>query len=217
VNLDVQFLTMAAMIGCGAALGLLFDGYRVVWGELRLPRRLYAPFDLLYWALATAAVYRVLYLANGGEVRLYVLLALLLGVSAYFALLSGLSLRIMRRIVLLVKTLFRFLRRLAVILVVRPLIGLYRLLAAIFGFFATVSIFLGKLVIQLLYPVWKLTSRLARSLWGALFRAVRGLFRRRSGEPPREEDTHLDGEAHRNAGTSRISQFLHRIGIRRKR
>lgn len=189
---------MAAMIGCGAALGLLYDGYRVVSGELRLPRRLFPPFDLLYWALATAAVYRVLYLANGGEVRLYVLLALLLGVSAYFALFSGLSQRAMRRIVLLAKALFRFLRRLAHALIVRPLIGMYRGVVVIFGFFATVSIFIGKLVIQLLYPVWRLTSRLARSLGGALIRTVRGRLRL-------------------GAAAGRISQFLHRIGMRRKR
>ena len=155
MSLGVQFLTMAAMIGCGAALGLLFDGYRAVWGELRLPRRWHPPFDLLFWAAATAGVYRTLYLVNGGEVRFYVLLALLLGVSAYFALLSGVALRVLVFGLRAARRVFRFVRRLFRMTVVRPLLGLARALGAVFGFFASGAVFLGKTVLQWLKRIGK--------------------------------------------------------------
>jgi len=155
VNPDVQFLTMAAMIGCGAALGLLFDGYRVVWAELRLPRRWFPPFDLLYWVLAAPAVFRVLYLVNGGEIRFYVFLSLLLGVSAYFALLGAAGRSVMRRLLRAAILVFRIFRRIAETVIVRPLIALYQAVRYIFGIFARVSIFLGKLVIQWLYPMFE--------------------------------------------------------------
>jgi len=164
-------MTMAAMIGCGAALGFLFDGYRVAWAELKLPRRLHPPFDLLYWLLAAPVVFRTLYLVNGGELRFYVFLSLLLGVSAYFALLGGACRFIVSRTVRFVLSVFRFLRglllsvfrifrRLAGVLIVGPLTGMYRGFRALFGIFARVSIFLGKLVIQWLYYMFgKLRKR----------------------------------------------------------
>jgi len=162
------------MVLSGAALGLLYDGYRVLSGELRFPRWMLPPLDILYWAVATAAVFRVLYLSNGGEVRIYVFLALLLGISMYFALLSGFFVQAIQRAIELVRRLIRFSIWLFDVLVVRPVIGLYRLCIAVLGFLAALSIFLGKLVIQLLYPLWKIAVWLVRPLVVRLYKLVRG-------------------------------------------
>jgi len=164
---------MAAMMASGTALGLLFDGYRVLSGELRFPRWIVPPLDILYWAVGTAAVFRVLYLSNGGEVRLYVFLALLIGVSFYFALLSPLFVKLFRRAIDLTRRCIRFGIRVVDALVVRPAIGLYRLCIVILGFLAALSIFLGKLVLQLLYPLWKFVLWIARPLGRQALRLVR--------------------------------------------
>ncbi|HZG77746.1 MAG TPA: spore cortex biosynthesis protein YabQ [Paenibacillus sp.] len=174
MTLSVQFLTMAAMMLSGAALGLLFDGYRVLSGELRFPRWIIPPLDILYWAVGTVAVFRVLFLSNGGEVRIYVFLALMIGVSFYFALLSGFAVKTIRWTIGRVKALIRLLIRLGDLLVVRPLVGLYRLVIVILGFLAALSIFLGKLVLQLLYPLWKIARWLFRPLGRRLYKLVRG-------------------------------------------
>lgn len=165
---------MAAMVLSGAALGLLYDGYRVLSGELRFPRWMIPPLDILYWAVGAVAVFRVLYLSNGGEVRIYVFLALLLGISTYFALLSGFFVQAIRWTIAQVRRLIRFSIRLFDVLVVRPIIALYRLCIAILGFLAALSIFLGKLVIQLLYPLWKIAVWLVRPLAVHGYKLMRG-------------------------------------------
>ncbi|WP_309122871.1 spore cortex biosynthesis protein YabQ [Paenibacillus sp.] len=173
MTLSAQFLTMAAMMLSGAALGLLFDGYRVLSGELRFPRWIIPPLDILYWAVGTVAVFRVLFLSNGGEVRIYVFLALMIGVSFYFALLSDVFVNVIRWSIGRIKALIRMLIRLGDLLVVRPLIALYRLAIVILGFLAALSIFLGKLVLQLLYPLWKITLWIGRPLGRRVSRLVR--------------------------------------------
>jgi spore cortex biosynthesis protein YabQ len=173
VTLSIQFLTMASMIASGAALGLLFDVYRVLSGEFRFPRWIIPPLDLLYWGIGTLAVFRVLFLSNGGEVRIYVFLAMMIGVSFYFALISSFAIQTIRWMIKQVKALIRFLLKLGNLLIVRPLVGLYRLCIVILGFLAALSIFLSKVVIQLLYPLWKLTIWIGRPLGRWLHSALR--------------------------------------------
>jgi spore cortex biosynthesis protein YabQ len=179
VSLNVQFLTLAAMALSGAALGLLFDAYRVLSGEFRFPRWLIPPLDLLFWFAGTLAVFRVLYESNGGELRLYVLLALMIGLSFYFGLMSPGVIRVIRFVIKVCRQIVLFFRRLFHLLVIKPLIGLYRVAIVFLGFLAALSIFLSRLVIQLAYPLWKLLSWIFRPLvskLGKLIRAERWLF-----------------------------------------
>lgn len=174
MTLDVQFLTMAAMMASGAALGLLYDTYRVLSGEFRFPRWTTPPLDVLYWVIGTAAIYRVLYISNGGEVRLYVFLALMIGVSFYFGLLSGLLSKLMRWLIRKMVQFIQGLIRLGTILLIRPVVALYKLFIIILGFLGVVSIFLAKLMLQLLYPLWKITLWLMRPLGMRLYRLIGG-------------------------------------------
>lgn len=169
MTLNVQFLTMAAMMGCGAALGLFYDAYRVVSGEFRFPRWLTPPLDLIYWLIGTLAVFRVLYVSNGGEVRIYVFLALMIGVCFYFGLLSGAFVRVIRWTIRLVKRLVALLLRILDLLLVRPVLGLYRFIVWILGFLGVSSIFLFKFVIQLFYPLWRFVVWLVRPLGERLY------------------------------------------------
>lgn len=186
------------MMASGAALGLLFDGYRVLSGELRFPRWIIPPLDILYWTVGTIAVFRVLFLSNGGEVRLYVLLALMIGVSFYFALLSGLFIRIFRWGIEAVRRTIRLFLRLGDALIVRPLIAIYRICIVILGFFAALSIFLGKLMLQLLYPLWKLACWIGKPLGRHASRLVRA-------------------DAWLVPGIRFMAGFLQRIGLWRRR
>jgi spore cortex biosynthesis protein YabQ len=165
---------MASMICSGVALGLLFDTYRVLSGEFRFPRWIIPPLDLLYWAVGTLAVFRILFLSNGGEVRLYVFLAMMIGVSFYFGLLSGFFIKGIGWTIERIKQLIRSLIRLGDLFIIRPLIGLYRAFIIFLGFLAALSIFLTKLVLQLLYPLWKIAVWMLRPLGVKLFGLIRG-------------------------------------------
>lgn len=163
----------------GAGLGLLFDTYRVVSGEFRFPRWLIPPLDLLYWLAGTVVVFRILFESNGGEVRLYVFLAILIGVSFYFGLLSGYVVRTIRNLIETCRKIIRFLLRLGNILFIKPFVWLYGASIVFLGFLAAFSIFLFKLVIQLAYPFWRFLMWIGKPLlaaFGRLIRAERWLY-----------------------------------------
>lgn len=142
------------MVASGGALGAVFDVYRVVAGQLRLGRITISALDLMYWIAATIVVFRVLYLTNMGEVRVFVFLGLLLGISIYFALISTYIITGVRAVIRVIRIAASWVVRLFRLLIVRPLLMIYRVLAVLLGIVAATTIFLYKVVIQLLYPVW---------------------------------------------------------------
>ena len=57
---------------------------------------------------------------------------------------------------------YRFIAKTVEILIIKPIIGLYRLTVIILGFLLAVAIFLYRIVLQLLYPVWRLLLWMTR-------------------------------------------------------
>ncbi|RKN65783.1 spore cortex biosynthesis protein YabQ [Paenibacillus ginsengarvi] len=182
------------MAGSGAFMGALFDVYRVLSGQLRPPRWLVPLLDIGYWVVATLFVFRSLLYSNDGQVRMYVFLALLLGVWLYFKLFSWLTVRLVEWCIRFVKALIRFFLKTIEVIVIGPIRFLYRVLIVLIGFLWAFTIFLGKIVLQLLYPFYALGRFLLRPLlkrlkmpgWlnrflvlcGKGVQAVRRLFRR---------------------------------------
>lgn len=158
MTLHVQFQTMGWMLACGLLIGAIFDLYRVLAGELRIPRWLYPPIDLAYWGFATLLVFRVLFYSNFGQVRLFVFIGLFAGAALYFTAFSATAVKIIRWLIMVVKKLIWFGKRTIEIVIIAPIRGLYKLITIILGFLAALAIFLCKIVLQLLYPV-RLLSR----------------------------------------------------------
>lgn len=156
MSLQTQFITLWMMFVCGHLLGGILDLYRVVSAQLRMARWLVPMFDVLYWLGAMVLVFRILYWANLGEVRLFIFLGLLAGFVVYYVLFSTYIIRFVRRLLHGIAVLARFLARLFRIFVIMPLAFIIRTLLAVLMFFGTASIFLCKFVLQLVYPVWKL-------------------------------------------------------------
>lgn len=192
MNLQIQFLTLSVMAGSGAFMGVLFDVYRVLSGQLRPPRWLVPLLDIGYWLAATSFVFWALLYSNNGQVRLYVFLGLLFGVWLYFRLASRLTVRLVLLIIRLLKALVRFAGKTIEVIVIKPVLLLYRLLIVLLGFLWALTIFLGKVVLQLLYPFFllgrflfrPLLKRLRESAWwirlgnwgGKSVQAVKRLF-----------------------------------------
>lgn len=153
MSLHVQFLTMGFMLGCGLAIGFVFDVYRVLAGKLRLPRWTIPLLDLTFWASATLFVFRVLFFSNYGQVRLFVFIGLFAGVALYFTAISPAAIAFIKWIIRLVISLYRILKRTVEIVIIAPIRQLYKLFTIILGILAAIAIFLYKIVLQLLYPV----------------------------------------------------------------
>ncbi len=99
MDVSSQLGTFAAMIATGIALGLSFDGYRVMRGVKKPHFLVTIIFDMVIWLFAAVLVFGVLLLSNWGEVRFYVYLGLLVGIGVYFCLLSQYMIRILQKII----------------------------------------------------------------------------------------------------------------------
>lgn len=164
MTLQIQFVTLGMMSAGGLALGVLFDLYRVLAGQLKVPSWLKAVLDLLYWFIGTLIVFGLLYESNWGEVRPFIFLGLGIGIIFYFLVFSRTVIWVIRFIIRIVLAAIRICKRLIWLFIIQPGIGLYRLLIIFLGFLLAVAIFLYKTVIQLCYPVWKLLLWLMRPL-----------------------------------------------------
>lgn len=187
MTLQVQFFTIFMMFCGGLLLGTMFDVCRVLSGKLHLPRWILPLVDILYWIVATILVFRLLVYSNEGQVRVFIYLGIGIGICFYYAFLSIWVIRLVLLSIRIVIAIYRFLWRTVQLLIIKPIIGLYRLLLAFLGFLAAVAIFLSKIVLQLLYPMWRLFLWVIRPLrklvvmpaWlTALPKKIAGFFRR---------------------------------------
>lgn len=162
MTLTAQWLTVAVMLLSGLGMGVVFDGYRVVSNELRFPRWWLPVLDILYWMAAAVVVFRMLYASNNGEVRAYVFLGLAIGVILYYWLFSKQVIALVKWVIDAVRALLRFLLRLFQFVVVKPILLLYKTVVVILGFGTALTIFLLKIVVQLVRPIWLLLLWMAR-------------------------------------------------------
>jgi spore cortex biosynthesis protein YabQ len=153
VTLYTQFVSMGFMLACGLALGVIFDTYRVLTGQLRVPRWLISFLDLLYWTGATLLVFKVLYFSNQGQLRLFVFVGLLGGMLLYFMWISRSIIQLVLWIIRLVKLLIRFIWWVIGIVIITPIMAVYKFSIVFLGFFLAIAIFLYKIMLQLVYPI----------------------------------------------------------------
>jgi spore cortex biosynthesis protein YabQ len=93
-TLSQQFFVFGLTIALGVLMGLLFDFYRVL-NRLFRPSRLATQIgDLLFWLLLAGVVFFLLILGNWGEVRVYVVLGLILGLLGHLRWFSRTTIRI---------------------------------------------------------------------------------------------------------------------------
>lgn len=173
MTLGVQWLTIAVMLACGVGMGTVFDGYRVVSSQLRLPRWLLPLFDVAYWALAAVIVFRLLYASNNGEVRAYVFLGLAIGAILYYWLFSALVISFVKWLIDAIRAVLSFLEKLFRLLIVKPVLLLLKFLRMVLLFGSAITIFIGKIVLQLFRPIWLLTKWLFSPLISLLGRWLR--------------------------------------------
>jgi spore cortex biosynthesis protein YabQ len=163
-------MTMAVMLLSGLGMGAVFDGYRVVSNELRLPKWWLPALDVLYWIASAVVVFRMLYASNNGEVRAYVFLGLAIGVILHYWLLSKAVVVSVKWSIRAVKACISFVLRLIDAIIVKPILLLYKLAKVILGFGSALTIFLLKIVVQLVRPIWLLLAWMTKPIWRPLVR-----------------------------------------------
>ncbi|MDD9272046.1 spore cortex biosynthesis protein YabQ [Paenibacillus sp. GCM10023248] len=162
MTLSVQFHTIFMMFVGGVAISAMFDVFRVLSGKLKLPRWTIPLVDIVYWIVATILVFRLLIYSNEGQVRVFIFLGMGIGICFYFAFLSTWTIRLTLLIIRIVIAVYKFIAKTVEIVIFKPIIGLYRLTVIILGFLLAVAIFLYRIVLQLLYPLWRLLLWMTR-------------------------------------------------------
>lgn len=165
MNLHTQWATLLWMLACGGILGIAFDSYRVVSGQLRFPRWSVHVLDLCYWIAASFFVFNTLYQVNQGELRFYVFLGLFIGVWIHFLFLSVLTERFVVNLIWIVRKIYRFTVRLIEILVIAPVKWAFKGLRVLLGFIWVIVLFLGRVTLS---PIWKLFIWASRPIWSKL-------------------------------------------------
>lgn len=153
MNLQTQWATLLWMLACGGILGIAFDSYRVVSGQLRFPRWSVHMLDLFYWLAAALFVFRTLYHVNQGELRLYVFLGLFIGVWIHFLFLSVITERFVVNLIKVVQKIYRITIRIVQLIVIAPVKWILKCIRILLGFVWVIILFVGRVTLS---PIWKL-------------------------------------------------------------
>lgn len=156
MNQEIQWITLGWMLFSGAALGMVYDSYRVLSLSFRFPRWSIHTIDLVYWIAAAVFVFNMLYASNHGELRFYVFLGLFLGVWVYFLVLSVLTQKFVVMLIGIIKKFCYLLYRALYVILVIPIKGILRLLRILFGFVMALLLFLIRMVYYIIRPFLKL-------------------------------------------------------------
>lgn len=163
MSLSVQFTTLLAMIGMGSLFGAMLDTYQRFLQRGRRKRWLVFLNDILFWLIQALLIFYVLFLVNYGEIRFYLILALICGFAAYQSLFKGLYLKGLEGLIRFVKLLAGVVWRTLHLLVYQPLKGIYLLTVA-------VALYLAKLLLALvkavnLVIIWTLKTVFTPFAW----------------------------------------------------
>ncbi|RNA66035.1 spore cortex biosynthesis protein YabQ [Alteribacter keqinensis] len=131
MTLEVQFETMLIMTVMGIWLGAAMDTYHRFLGSPRRFKWTHLINDLFFWCAQGLFLFYVLLNVNEGEMRFYVLLALLFGYATYRALLQTVYRSILESLIRFTVAFYRFTVRLIVVLVITPVKWLLQVVLAL--------------------------------------------------------------------------------------
>ncbi|MDQ0352665.1 spore cortex biosynthesis protein YabQ [Alkalibacillus filiformis] len=111
--------------------------------------------DLLFFLTMGSFVYYLLFLANGGILRFYLVIAFLLGISAYYALFQNVFLKVLDVTIRIVVHLYNTITNLINLLLVQPIVWI---LLLVFSIIVAIGRFLLKLLQLIIKVLFALIS-----------------------------------------------------------
>ncbi|MBX0359921.1 spore cortex biosynthesis protein YabQ [Halobacillus sp. Nhm2S1] len=138
MTLTTQFITIVAMMGGGMFVGASLDTFERFFGK-RKRGWLEIIYQLSFWLIQASILFYLLYLANYGELRVYVFVAIVCGFAAYRALFQKLYLKTLEMWIRISMAVFRFLKKTVyylifipsksiIFLIISLLLGVYKIL-----------------------------------------------------------------------------------------
>lgn len=165
MTLDVQFITMISMVAGGFYLGVALDTFRrlsIYWKQ-----RLFLIYfmEISFWLTQTLLLYYVLFLVNSGELRFYVLLAVVLGFSMYRALAANTFKRLLEHVIQITAAIYRFLENMIQTVIMTPITFIVQLVV-------NVVVFTINLLMNVIQYILKIVFILVLWLFRLIFRLL---------------------------------------------
>lgn len=180
MTLSVQFITMIAMVLSGFYLGIIKDTYHRFTPYWKGNIFLVYFMEICFWLTQTVLVLYVLFRVNGGELRLYIFIACLLGFSIYQVFAAGVYKKLLEQVIRLVTAIYRFFERLVLVLIIIPikwLIGLLiMIIFTILKIISAILLFILKVLLTPIKWVLRLFYRLLPEQIKNYFYKIAGLF-----------------------------------------
>lgn len=120
MELSTQIRTFLLIVTTGIILGILFDTYRVLRRHFRPPWLVTSLTDLIYCLLASAIAFAALLAGNWGELRFYVFIALLIGIVAYYRLVSQYVMKLIMALLVLIAKIWNMAKLAVSYVVIKP-------------------------------------------------------------------------------------------------
>lgn len=192
MTLTTQFITMLAMVGMGCVFGAALDTYNRFLKRTERNRLIVFINDILFWIVQGLAIFYILFLANKGELRGYIFLALLCGFAAYQSLFKGIYLRVLEILISMVINFYEFLLKLfhfviykpirALIVAVLSLIillgkGLFSLLKGVLKIVLLILKLISLPIKWILLLIWKLLPKHIKKSVDKIYNRMAGIFK----------------------------------------
>lgn len=152
MNLDVQVASLLASILMGISLGASLDTYERILGKRTFFQWIRVANDFLFWILQALLYFGVLLYMNHGDVRLYLLIAVLLGYAMYRALFETSYRKILNVLLSITHHIVNVLVRFTYFFLVNPTKELLKLL---YRLGIIVVIVIWKVVYTLVYWIFR--------------------------------------------------------------
>lgn len=91
----------------GVIIGILFDFFRILRISIKTPNIITYIQDILFWILTGIIVLYSIWYFNNGELRIFVLLGLILGVLIYITTLSSIIVKIFTKVLVFFINIFK--------------------------------------------------------------------------------------------------------------
>ena len=98
-----QLINMLLFILTGIVIGVLFDIFRIIRRSFKTPDFLTYIEDILFWLMAGIILLFTIFTFNNGEIRLYIFVSLLFGLTIYLLTLSKFFIKINVKIIGIIK------------------------------------------------------------------------------------------------------------------
>ena len=98
-----QLINMLLFILTGIVIGVLFDIFRIIRRSFKTPDFLTYIEDIVFWLLAGIILLFTIFTFNNGEIRLYIFVSMLFGLTLYILTLSKFFIKINVKIIGIIK------------------------------------------------------------------------------------------------------------------